>query len=766
MAGTDRLVDIDVDPQELRRRYRRAAFRFGLPVGGVVLVVLGILAIALYTDRANRAGVLSLSQDLLAQLQGRITSEVSSYIDPAQRAVLIARDVAGLGLAVNSELLAGIAGSVLRRVPQIDQLSFADEDGNYLLVRRGAENGTALKVIRNSPPPREVALIRRDAAGREISHTLDPNDGFDPRERPWYTGALHTEGVFWTSVYLFFTEKAPGVTASIRVQGPDNRVHVVGADIMLNQLARFLASLHIGRTGQAVIIAHDGTLIGLADPTRMLGEENGQTVALRIDQLNDPALTAAWDRFRVEGYGGRTMTAGGQRYITVVNPLSAGGNDWLLMVVVPEADFLGFLGANTRTALAMSLPIVALVAALAALLARQSMRADSAARLLQARSATVSRQSEAFARLAECATSFDPASGEPPPGLTETLVDVCRAQRASVWSVVGTGEALRAVDSFERAGSGHVAGLELTREEVPQSVAALLSGETLDVADMAADRRTAPLYRVLMDRQGRRSLLAVPVQSEGRVVGSVWVEDAEAGVGIADFVQAAANMLAPHMAATLAHAYERPRALAPVTPEPDVVRTTNAELAARGLDPAALAADVYPDVAVLTVYFSDPSGRAAVPVMLADQIACAAQAVCAESSIPYVKLVGHELVAANGFGASDPNAAMRLADVALALRDRCSALFEDVDLAPTFRIGLDCGIAFGSLVGDAPRLFNLWGEAVRTSADMAETAPEAGIQVTEAAYRRLNTRYLLRPRGSFYLPAIGASRTFVLGGRL
>lgn len=766
MADTDRLVDIEVDPQELRRRYRRAALRFGLPIGGVVLVVLSILAIALYTDRANRAGVLSLSDDLLAQLQGRITSEVSSYIGPAQRAVLIARDIAGLGLAVNSEAMEGIAGSVLRRVPQIDQLSFADEDGNFLLVRRGAADSIDLKLIRNSPPPREVSLIRRDANGREISHQLDPNDTFDPRARPWYIGALHTEGVFWTSVYIFFTEKAPGVTASIRVQGPDNRVHVVGADIMLSQLAGFLSSLHVGRTGQAVIIARDGTLIGLADPKRMLGVENGQMVALRIDQLNDPTLTAAWDRFRVEGYGARTLTTGARRYITVVNPLSVASNDWLLMVVVPEADFLGFLGANTRTALALSLPIVALVAALAALLARQSMRAESAARLLQARSATVNRQSAAFARLAECATSFDPASGEPPHGLTETLVDVCAARRASFWCVVGSGEALRCMDSFERAGSGHVEGLELMREEIPQSFAALLSGEILDVADMAADRRTAPLHRVMMDGQDRRSLLAVPVQAEGRVLGSIWVEDAAADVSIADFVHAVANMLAPRMITMPARKFEQPRELASAIPEPDVVRTTNAELALRGLDPTSLSANVYTDVTVLTAYFADRTGAGATPVVLADKIACTAQAVCAEAVAPYIKLVGHQLVAANGFGARDPNAAIRMAEAALDLRDRCRALFEDADLPPAFLIGLDCGIAFGSLVGDAPRLFNLWGEVVRTSGEMAETAPQAGIQVTEAAYRRLSTRFLLRPRGSFYLPTIGASHTFVLGGRL
>jgi adenylate cyclase len=71
-----------------------------------------------------------------------------------------------------------------------------------------------------------------------------------------------------------------------------------------------------------------------------------------------------------------------------------------------------------------------------------------------------------------------------------------------------------------------------------------------------------------------------------------------------------------------------------------------------------------------------------------------------------------------------------------------------------------------SALGSDPRVFNLWGEAVRTAQIMAASAPPGTIQASEAAYLRLRHRFLLRPRGTFYLPAVGTSQTFVLAGQL
>jgi adenylate cyclase len=140
--------------------------------------------------------------------------------------------------------------------------------------------------------------------------------------------------------------------------------------------------------------------------------------------------------------------------------------------------------------------------------------------------------------------------------------------------------------------------------------------------------------------------------------------------------------------------------------------------------------------------------------------------IAAEQDIPYLKLLGYDIVGAAGFSPGDPTGAMRIANIAVAGRDRLAALFEAGGLEPEFRLGIDCGIAIGRPIGSNPRLFNLWGEAVRTAQIMAGSALPGAIQTSEAAYLRLRHSFLLRPRGTFYLSTVGTAQTFVLAGRL
>lgn len=200
-------------------------------------------------------------------------------------------------------------------------------------------------------------------------------------------------------------------------------------------------------------------------------------------------------------------------------------------------------------------------------------------------------------------------------------------------------------------------------------------------------------------------------------------------------------------------------------------RNFAADLALHGLDTENIGAEVFPSVAVMVVRFDDPVAIAARDgtgsCSLADRITEVLQEIAEQHDIPYMKLVSQEVVAAAGFSADDNKAILRIAGAALAVRERCLELFDDCGHQPAFGIGIDHGIAIGSQVGRHPRLFNLWGETVRTADTMAAaTTGAASIQVSEAAYGLLRHQFLFRPRGSFYLPRVGAARTFILASQL
>ncbi|MBV8167311.1 MAG: GAF domain-containing protein [Alphaproteobacteria bacterium] len=776
MAVATQIVDIDVNPLEERRRRRRAWMRIGVPVVSVALMIAAILGIALYAERANRAGILSLSDEVLATLEARVTLQISSYLTPAARALRIVGEMIEAAGRNPNRLIERYATGVLREIPQIAIVSLADEDGNYMMVTRGDANTIETTTIRETPGPRQVTVVRRGTDGAEIDTHDDPSNLYDPRTRPWYKGAASFgEALYWTDPYIFAGSQRPGITVSTRHRAPDGRDYVVGLDLTLDTLSAFLATLEIGRSGRAIIMDDSGLLVATPrGADALVREVDGKPVNLHIDQLDDPVLVRAYDAFRIEGAGRRTIEIDGKPYITVATPLPDVASNWLILMVVPEADFTGFVSASSRNALAMSLVLVAIAGTLGALLVRQGLRADRTARMLADRQHTLQRHSAAFASLAADAELFDPRQDKPPRSLTETLAQVTSARRASVWRLVG-GRTLHCEDSFDRDSGGHVADMELHHAELPQFFAQLAEGEPFEIADAAADRRTAELHRVVLAPLGSRALLSVPIKRGDQVLGAIWLEDAPSRAANRDFLAAVANMVAPRMAeAPDPVAFTaRDRTVATAAPAP-ATRSFEAELLRRGIDTSALNADVYPDVAAMALLFTDPEALAArvgsSEHSVSDEIVRALQEIAATYDIPYLKIVGQEVVAAIGFaktpGSAAADAVAALADAAVAMRERCIALYEDMDRPQDVRIGIDCGMAIGCAVGAEPRVFNLWGEAVRGAHMMAASALPGTVQITQAAYQRLSQEFLFRPRGRFYIPRVGEARTFVLAGRL
>jgi adenylate cyclase len=773
MARGTAVIDIEADPFAARAGRRRALLRIGVPILGVVLMIGTILAIAFHSYRANRDGALALSNDLLGALEQRIAAEISGYLAPASRAVRILRDTVRDGaLGDRLPLVETVSDSLLREIPQIANLYAADEDGNFVLVRRGEAGGTDVKVIENLPASRRVTLVHRNSAGQEIGREDDPTDTYDPRTRPWFIGARGSDELFWTEVYIFFSQRVPGITVSARHRGPQGRLRVFGADITLDALSHFLASLTIGRSGRAVIIDDTGQLIAAPGGLTMVHEVNGELTAPRIDEIDDHVLTHAYDRFRIAGRGHRVIEVGGRPYVSAVTPIAGAGRDWLTLIVVPENDFVGFVATNNRRALWMSLAIVAVASVLASLLVRQGLRADRNARQLLERQSAITRQSNAFSSLASDASLFDPASALPSRTLTETLAEVTGGRRASIWRLADAGRILRCVDSFDRETVGHSDGLELHNGELPALFASLSAGEEIEVADVTRDRRTAELGRVLT-AFGTKSLLSIAVRRDDQVAGAIWLEDAPGTPSTGDFVRAVANMVAVRLAGSPAASAAREPATAPERPTAAPQRAAYnfaADLRPADIDLSAVHAETYTAVAVMVLRFTDDmavaersSGESR---CIFDEIARGLQLIATNNGVPYLKLTGHEVIAAAGFGPAEQAAATAIADMALTVRDRCSALFDESERAHEFQIGVDCSIAIGGAVGNDPRIFNLWGDAVRSAETMAASAPVGTVQATEAAYGQLRQDFLFRPRGSFYLPNIGAARTFVLAGRL
>lgn len=800
------IVDWEAAAAETPRQRWRRVMRFGVPVLGVVLIVAAIAATAVYDYRTDRRDVLALSQDFISTLDDRIRSQV-------EYAFRLVNSTANTAAAMPEELFADPPWSSMEKLllqflkarTEYAQAYFGRPNGDFLMVTRQKDGALDTKLIDHSEGRRRTTWIRRDLEGSVTGREEDPSDTYDPRVRPWYGAAVNSEGAHWTDVYVFFEKQEPGITASRASISPDGQVYAVsGFDISLHALSEFLSELRVGTNGIAMIIDGEGRLVAYPDPDKVVRRSNDTLTRSRVDELGNPLLSEVFDRVRIAGPGRSIMEVDGERYIVSASPLSGTiDRDWTLLFVIPENDFVGFVTANNRNAVLMSLGIIVLAIGLASLLAYQGLVSDRNARAVERRQHALEEQSGAFAELASMATLFDPEDLKSVQKLNETTARALAARRVGVWQLEASGDGIVCIDCFDRETKGHTSSTQILGIECPRLMAALLSGDEIVAADASQDPRTAELHEAYLQAVGCRSLLSVPVVNRNGVVGFVWVEDTAAiGERHADartFVRVAANMIGARFvgapAATAQAAGEssakRPAPIVPTGDTPDAggaraidgataMRTASLidernrrhleEVTRRGMTDGKLKATVFPRLTVLALKLGDDMSLATATddgedTMIIEHLVEVFMAACNNHNVPYLKLLTDQIVAASGFEENGSSPAAGIAEVALEIRDRCARIFAGLGQPPDYRIGIDTGTAMGSMVGFGSR-YNIWGEAVRVASTMSETARPGTIQVTESTYGQLQDRYLFRRRGGFFLGGTGDITTYVLRTRL
>ncbi len=805
MAPSD-VSDSVIDPTVARERLRRRWMRIGLPIAGVALIIAAILGIAWYAYVANRHDALQLADEVIKSQQQRIAREVDAYLGPAPRAVELLRGVLSDGKFLGQAQggAEAIGWQILFDNPQLALISYANPNGSFMMVKREPGGSIDTKVIDREQGARKVTWTRRDRVGKTILVEEDPTDTYDPRTRVWYTTAIAArDRIVWSSLYIFFTDQKPGVTASEALFDVEGRpVAVFGVDIALDNLSEFLAKLPIGRTGRALIIDGEGRVIAFPDVARTFRKVGEDLQPMPLGDLGDPVLARAYDVFRIEGYGRRAIEIGGERYITASMPILGGhSQDWATLIVVPERDFVGFVALNNRSTLLMSGGVVLLSALFAALLIGQGLRADRNAVLVVAREQAREAQSRAFTELAANAALFDPTHEDAVRSLTRIAARAVGARRAAIWRVSADAQAIVLEDCRDRENDGHTAGVEYGRDEMPAFFAALEAGAEIEASDAAQDDRCAGFHAHYLKPMGSQALIAVPIRNADRWAGIVCFEDWRAD-GALSFARALANMLSVRFAAGARGATTASTAPVPVaSPERPAVELGGRPAASRQLTPAprsamrrvelgealtrrlaqqtvdtardgeAPVARVFAGASICTLQFTDAMSLAETdreddPLAAFDRIARAIESIAATFDIAYVKLLGDRVVIADGFTEGGQEAAaVAVADAAIEIRERVARLFTGLGHRLEFRLGIDTGSIIGAPIGADRSAYNLWGEAARTADLMAESGLPGSIVVTETTYRLLRERYVFRVRGSFYLGGVGEMSTYLLVSR-
>lgn len=196
----------------------------------------------------------------------------------------------------------------------------------------------------------------------------EPEDPYDPRTRRWYDLAVEADGPVWTDPYIFFVAQRPGTTAAIALRdGAGELEAVVGIDVELDTLSRFLESTAAGLNGSVFVMNGSGEIIAHSSQSTVRRTGNGATsdlTFLRIDELDTAAgrLYAAG-----EAEHQRSIDAGEPTtvrvdsdegtYLVGLKRMTDDNWPWIVGVEVREASFVTALTRNMWIGLVIALAL-------------------------------------------------------------------------------------------------------------------------------------------------------------------------------------------------------------------------------------------------------------------------------------------------------------------------------------------------------------------------------------------------------------------------
>jgi len=366
-------------------------------------LILGFLGLIWMTHVITMTSAYVTSQKVLRQHARDIMENIANlamqqsynHLNHAHSAAVLTRRLISAQIVGGSEnavpLLEQYFYNNMALYPQFAGIFLGLPNGNFYDVRRHGGPRHAVyrtKIITHADGSRQTRLIWRDKDFKVISQEADPGDDYDPRKRPWYIKAAKVRNIVWTDPYIFFSSRKPGITTA----GPSysrsgQLIGIVGVDIEIDRLSKFIGSLRIGKNGRAFMLNRNGDVVAHPDLEKLKYREgsDGENIRLvKINELDDAVSREAIEtaslinpengdieltqsRFTLFKSHGRT-------YHAMFTPFTTWEWPWLICVYLPEDDYLGAIKENRRLTIILTLLISCVATVIGLFMARGIIR--------------------------------------------------------------------------------------------------------------------------------------------------------------------------------------------------------------------------------------------------------------------------------------------------------------------------------------------------------------------------------------------------------
>ncbi len=343
------------------QRDRQMSLKILLIVPFVMQVIAAVGITGWLSVQNGREATQELAPQIGQEVTNTIEAHVRGYIN-APLEILQAHGAMARAGYLNFENLNSLNKLFWQQTRQAQSLYFfyaANPRGQFIGVERRESNALVLhRSLPNlsSTAPLKKLIYRLDNNGK-ILNQIEANI-YDPRDRPWYKGAVKARQAVWSDIYLFVASPILGITASLPIYSESGNLRgVIAIDLTLSQIGDFLRQLKIAKTGQAFILEPSGEIVATSTAEAPYISIDRKQQRIHALKSQNPLLRLVFQNLQ-QKYPNPVNIPNRQQvqiewegitqYVQITRLRNAQGLDWLMIVAVSEQDFRDRIDINTR----------------------------------------------------------------------------------------------------------------------------------------------------------------------------------------------------------------------------------------------------------------------------------------------------------------------------------------------------------------------------------------------------------------------------------
>lgn len=371
----------------------RLPLRLILVVPFVAQILTAVGLVAFFSFKNGQQAVRDLASQLIDSTTQRVDSELDAYLKlPKQLLDVTAKAVLTQQLDLND-----------RRARELYfwRQSAAFESISYIgcLLPNGVESGAGrwlnphqITLYENLAQPGGAREYSSDHYGNRVQelqryslNAIDKDYERLQRSRQLSWGAIYNsignnlevnpkmeqvprDAIAESNYYIALPASYPIIDRNNRFLG------ILSVDLQLNHISQFLQRLNVSPSGQVFILERDGQLIASSGHQSVFKKLHDQVVT-RYTAANSPDPTIQAISREIQRKLGPfrsiqaahefvTQVRDRQQFVRVTPWHDRDGLDWLIIVTIPESDFMEQINANGRVSLLLCLGTAIVVTAL------------------------------------------------------------------------------------------------------------------------------------------------------------------------------------------------------------------------------------------------------------------------------------------------------------------------------------------------------------------------------------------------------------------